>query len=780
MAASIPCAAAGTGQARPSKESRLRTAPRFPRLVGVDLRPVADGSTLVVTPAGSIFQVMARVDQIWTALTLCDGSHSVPEVIAAAGLPAAFVEVIEQLGASRCLVEGPARQGERDWARFAVEPVTPDAMARTRFLLLGDEDLLGIIRGYDLLPATTSVQIIGSLDRFPAATHGNPADAVVVALCGHLETTVVEELDDRCAAEGFRWVQFHLAEGRGWFGPAIEPGSNSYRDVLLRRRCAAVDAEVFDALLGPIWSGTGYRPPRSELIWMLSVLAVELERWLAGAPSALLGNEIEADPVSLTTTLHPVLPWPGSTPAAGYRNPLRSGLDLLVDERAGIITSVRRFEPGPPIPRDLTVFVATVGDTSRVVPWATNLVGGSAQLAGIQLEGIQPQVRQAAIGEAIERYCGNWIRPERLVQASYDELCRRGEHALDPTAMVLYSDRQYRAAGFPFVPFRRDLPVRWIPGENLSRGVPAWVPASFAYVSWHIGEFAPEPPVNYPLYSGIACGSSWEMALCSALEELIERDSTMIWWANLPVLPALVPHSAAHWEQDGGSADLRAWLIHLDNLFGVPVLAGLVENTDKQLLTAGFAARSDPVSAARKAWGEALTAQVNSMDLLQPDGLFREAVRLGQKSGVFLKPWRADRAYLDSFRPDFHDVGDLECQPQIYLDPRAIAQVRPALDVPRVRDWGTLPHLAARSSEVYRGLLEEAGFEVFVVDLTTPDVALTGLTVLRVVVPGLVPNFPAAFPFLGGRRLQDAGVWLGWREQPLDEADLNIYPLPHA
>jgi SAM-dependent methyltransferase len=42
-----------------------------------------------------------------------------------------------------------------------------------------------------------------------------------------------------------------------------------------------------------------------------------------------------------------------------------------------------------------------------------------------------------------------------------------------------------------------------------------------------------------------------------------------------------------------------------------------------------------------------------------------------------------------------------------------------------------------------------------------------------------VSNFPAAFPFLSSVAVGSAGwVWMGWREEPLDEANLHLYPLP--
>ncbi|HBL29018.1 MAG TPA: bacteriocin biosynthesis protein SagD, partial [Acidobacteria bacterium] len=72
------------------------------------------------------------------------------------------------------------------------------------------------------------------------------------------------------------------------------------------------------------------------------------------------------------------------------------------------------------------------------------------------------------------------------------------------------------------------------------------------------------------------------------------------------------------------------------------------------------------------------------------------------------------------------------------------------------------------------------GFRAISVDVTTPDVQAAGLCVVRVIVPGLYPNAPAAFPFLGGRRLYEEPAALGWLPAPLTEADLVRVPLPHT
>ena len=96
------------------------------------------------------------------------------------------------------------------------------------------------------------------------------------------------------------------------------------------------------------------------------------------------------------------------------------------------------------------------------------------------------------------------------------------------------------------------------------------------------------------------------------------------------------------------------------------------------------------------------------------------------------------------------------------------------------RSFDDLPHLPDDRFETYRRRIETHGFEIFYADITSPDIALTPYKVVRVIIPGLIPNMPAAFPAVGGRRVFDLPVRMGWRETPLDEASLNYFPMPHA
>jgi ribosomal protein S12 methylthiotransferase accessory factor len=77
-------------------------------------------------------------------------------------------------------------------------------------------------------------------------------------------------------------------------------------------------------------------------------------------------------------------------------------------------------------------------------------------------------------------------------------------------------------------------------------------------------------------------------------------------------------------------------------------------------------------------------------------------------------------------------------------------------------------------------MLREAGKEVVVVDITTPDIRDVGLHVVRVLIPGLVPlHGNHSFQYLGAPRLHEIPYIMGWDKQGwTPEAGLNRMPHP--
>jgi ribosomal protein S12 methylthiotransferase accessory factor len=451
--------------------------------------------------------------------------------------------------------------------------------------------------------------------------------------------------------------------------------------------------------------------------------------------------------------------------------------DLLVDSRYGVIRSLDPHPHGPEIPHALHSFTATVGDTQRLGLWHGDRVALGAAFFDAA------QARRAAVGEAVERYCGNFI-PRGLRRASYRDLRVAGENPLDPEEVILYSERQYREAGFPFVPLSRDRTVYWTEGRDLLTERQVLVPASLVYINYYVGRLTAEPPTNFVMYAGIAAGAGREAAERSALEELIERDATVIWWHSGSPAVGIDPDGSPLYRSAlavRSEGDLSYHLVNIPSLFEVPVIGALIRDRRHQIVALGVACRPDPAAAALKAVAEAIHLRSFALGLLDPRGSVWRSMEVGILDPGVYQPYRADRAYRDSYRADFRDVTDLGAHSQLYLDPHMHHHVRRILEPP---SWERLPpeplEVEGDLRRGYLDLLARHGFRAVSVDVTTPDVRQAGLVVVRVLVPGLYPNAPAAFPCLGGRRLYEEPARLGLLLDVLREEDLDLTPLPHS
>jgi ribosomal protein S12 methylthiotransferase accessory factor len=752
------------------------TATLHPRLLNADITAHPDGGTIVTTPRGRQFRVRLPENEVRDLLRACDGTMALSEVAASGPAPAEVGALLERLRSEGCLaVDGP---DALHWARFGDRPADPARPGRTEVTVVGNGRLATLAA--DLWRAYGPTASVAPMTSIAAMVDqdGRP-DRVILAVLDRSDRQALRTIEETCAASATPWSAFSFDASVGRFGPHVRPGHGpSWTDLYHRRLAAATDPAAVTAYLEGGDGRGSYLPPAAELAWMLSAYLVDVERWLAGAAALGDWSEVELDPIELTVTRRAVLPLPdrpayAPVPAWITADPYAR----LVDARFGIVTGLRTLPSRPDGPPGMVTVQALGCDIGRVTPWCNDPVGGGTSCG--DATAAPRSAAHSAVGEIVERYCGNIIRTDLLRHASYDDLVAAGEYAVDPDRLALFSPQQYAAPGFPFRELTRDHPIHWVPGRSLTRNRAAWLPASLVYVNWYGNGPDPGPPVNDTWFAGIAAGRSLDDAICSGLEEVIERHATMVWWLNAQPLHGVVPSPALRqlWPDGGGP---RRWLIHLDNELAIPVMAGVVEDVEAQVLTIGFAARADPVEAGIKAWSEALTLQSISQDVANPDSIYHQVVASGRMVDQGLKPWRADRRYLDDYRTDFHDVTSLLCQSQVFLDPRAVERVRPWVDVPVDRAVDDLPRLADRRLAEYQSRVEAAGHEIFYADVTAADVAATGLRVARTLVPGLVGNSPAAFPYLGRAAAARSAVQLGWRATPLPEAELTMIPIPHT
>ncbi|AIY19562.1 hypothetical protein GUY44_09765 [Pimelobacter simplex] len=419
-------------------------------------------------------------------------------------------------------------------------------------------------------------------------------------------------------------------------------------------------------------------------------------------------------------------------------------VDSLVDPHLGLVTGlhpVPRLDGMPPAYVGLT---AEVADARVHGNWPSDRV--SLGTTFDDLDG----ARIAAIGEAVERYCGNYV-PDGLLRGSARELAAAGHRLLGPDDLRFFTDWQHERPGFPFARFTEDVEIAWVEGRGDDG--PVLVPASWAHLNWRTGSRRRDPFLHPVNYAGIATGQDVADATRRGLLELVERDALSLWWhLRLPAAgidPAGVPGLL----DDLAGSRLEVHLLALPSWFGVPVVAAVVHDPETGIVAGGFSAKLDPAETARKAVLEAIHSWVFTQGLLDEDGWVFEAVRAGILSEGLYLPHRPERDYLAIAGEHCAGVRDLGAQAQVWLDPAVQAAL-----LPRFTDPGTtvgLDALPVGTESGLRAALAAAGHEVVVCELTTPDIALTPLRVVRVCARGLVPNAPAGFPYYGLPRWTD-------------------------
>jgi ribosomal protein S12 methylthiotransferase accessory factor len=272
--------------------------------------------------------------------------------------------------------------------------------------------------------------------------------------------------------------------------------------------------------------------------------------------------------------------------------------------------------------------------------------------------------------------------------------------------------------------------------------------------------------------TGAACHVDRERAILSALYECIERDAVMIAWLNrlaLPVIDTTTMHRASLEETLARLArhGLTGRLFDATSDVGIPtalcVLYG--PTTTIPSLAVGAASHSTLAEASEKALIESAHT-------------------------LYWIHTRSRENGLQRFRHDYSDVTSLDMHSLLYGDPRMRDKVAflggdvagpvrgfkanvPARE-PQLTDGTVAGELGHCLSALHR-----LGLEAVVVDMTPSDVAEIGFVVVRVVVTELHPLWGGHHVrCLGGRRVREVPVRLGYSERARATSEFNTDPHP--
>lgn len=427
-------------------------------------------------------------------------------------------------------------------------------------------------------------------------------------------------------------------------------------------------------------------------------------------------------------------------------------LMALVSSRTGVVKSLIPLVKGATDPTPPYIYRALVANHSYGKE--------SGRLVGVGKAETREGAKVRALAEAVERYCATQPNCKRSIRTSLAELGPRG---LDPSDCVLYSDRQYNTPGFSYARFSAQTTMTWTDGVVLPDNEVIFVPTILVYLirTWK----EQREYICLPTSNGLAAGVTLDMAILNGLLEVVERDAFMVSW-----LTRRQCSRVNYWRQGGLPATIRN---HYSN-FGIEVVVvNITTDLPIHVMMAISIDRGGGGPTAVIGLGADLNPRIAvEKALLETcQGRSGEAVRYRDKP-----PQEQLRSFDDVH--DSMDHGALFSMAHMLGQLYFLLAHGPFHEMP-------LEQLRDHSTGDVRGdlrhcidALVSVGSKVAYVEVTTPDISPLGLRVVQTLVTGLQPiHFGYGKERLGGPRLFEVPMKLGYSARPLTEDEIN--PCPH-
>ncbi|WP_257203423.1 TOMM precursor leader peptide-binding protein [Corynebacterium cystitidis] len=626
--------------------------------------------------------------------------------------------------------------------------VEPQQNHQTSVWVYGDKVLAQLVAA--LLSSTESIDLAEEPQR---------ADIALLATRSLLDPSTTE-LQKQLLEMSTPHIVFGLDfSGNGFVGPTLAPPSVGACSVCIRTRLTAnaADSETraeYIRLLNETHTKLLLHIPKPPL-------AIVMGAWITQRIDAFQDLRITDTTVltliardTLETTHHPLLPVP-TCPICEVHQSRLANTQILelgdaVDEKVGIVHSVnvRPSRTGPNIHLSGT----TSADSRLIRPSMRATNNGGAGFT-------EREALNAGIGESVERYCAGIYNSEDLHFSTWSDL---NSDAVAPAQFAKFSDAQLAEPGQGFAPISEDTPIRWAPSVRWHDRATVLVPASQVYLPYR--RVRGEAAIGQSISTGQAAGSSMETAVLAGLREVIERDALAISWMHRLPPRKLDPNAIED------SPTLRRQLAHrsdwdvqffdlsLDDLSS-SVVAVMEQGKGKdRVFTFGSACRDLAPAALEKAFLEAAQGISFVRRLLQKYTAWHPGERFENVTSF------NDHAVLYSKFPELRSEVNY-----LLTSDGSPTEFRPS----RTRNRNARGDAHAELDFLVEQL-HRKGYETYVVDLTTPDAAMLGVRVVKVLVPGYVHVAGSHTDrLLGSDRLMSIPHELGLSSKPD-----NPYPHP--
>jgi ribosomal protein S12 methylthiotransferase accessory factor len=364
-----------------------------------------------------------------------------------------------------------------------------------------------------------------------------------------------------------------------------------------------------------------------------------------------------------------------------------------------------------------------------------------------------------AIGEAVEHYCASHANIQNLRRGPIASI----PDAVAPPEFVLFSEAQYSSPGFRFSRWTPESDMGWLPARELPTMKRVWVPASMVYLTYSGDQ--PQDMLCPPTSSGSAAGRDLDNAILRGLMETMERDAFMNTWLARLSVPR-IDYSGLdgpcgvirdHYARYG--VDVQAYLLATDLPVYAVMAIGLQKDGDGPAAVVGLGCHLDPKAA--------LCGALFEVCQVRPAESVKHA--------------KGEAAKLNSYS----DIHSLEEHAAYFTRPDHLHELDFLTSGKRVLRIEDLADRATGSAQSDLSFVVDAlnaiGSRALFADITTPDLEDYPIRVVRALATHLQPiGFGHDMQRLGGARLYELPVKLGYASRTLTAVDLNPCPHPLA
>lgn len=345
-----------------------------------------------------------------------------------------------------------------------------------------------------------------------------------------------------------------------------------------------------------------------------------------------------------------------------------------------------------------------------------------------------------AIGESLERFCS--VSNKDLLFKSVNELSKENIDYIHPDDIIEYLDNQFDDKEFGYQKYFDNDKLHWEKAINLNNNTEILIPAQKIYMKYPNYS---EKYLDQRVTTGLACGSTYEQAVLSALYENIERDNFMISW-----LFKLKGRKIEYELNDIYNHELKNLLfliesrmqesLHIidisliDNIY---TIVTILENKNDNGISITVAAATDlnPEKAILKSLEELLCTNSYSYKVFENK--------------------------LNNIYPNMcvNEISTLEDHMIYYFNPKNKKNIEFWLNNKKYINIKNLHNYSSTNNyenlKLCIKLLNKVNIDTYVCDITKEDVKMYGETVVKVINPGLVDLNTHKFTIkLGNKRIQ--------------------------